>query len=189
MKYQFQGEWHHIGIDEVQAIEASGPPHRVQDYANPNAVNVWPGSPSWKDTASSMESRPGITEPEAHPIIGEGRSYKPKDIGKQIPIHYAYGTGKDRMSYCGAAPGHGAYGRESFAKFVDHERACERCVTGYYRHIAEGRGKYNRTKDGYVVPVNYTEEERRLVGIVTGGVKTAPSRAIKTRTNDWRHMG
>lgn len=178
LTYDFNGQKHTMLSDEIQAIEISGPPHRVQDYAAQVAPNEWPDYTFVKFALIDMHFRPGKTDPGVFPAEPPSNvgSYHPNAIGKPGMIHYIYGSLDTRRSGCGNF-GHSScsYGRERFARYVDNERACPECVRAFVLMTRHRPSKFI-DKQGYVIPWTYTEEERRLVGLVTSGIPMAPRR-------------
>ena len=177
-RYTFNGVTHTMSGAEAEAIERSGPPHRVQDYA----MSV--GSETFCDHARGalalgarlMSERPGAIEPGLRRTLAEeiadGKGL-PWDLMTKGKIHLSVVKERHTHKACGGHARKGeTFGTRVFATMMDHPRVCPDCLSAYFtmkmekveavaRAIVRTVANRDRRSDGYVKTLNWTKEERQ----------------------------
>lgn len=170
--YSYRGEVHYLSIEEFNAVELSG--RSVwQDYAT--EPTNYPSQDH--SVVNLMGARPGQTEPGKSPAHA-----KPKPVADHVKhgthrvetgtLHMASAAPNHNTPSCGAdVPTHEVYGMNIFAKFVGSQKACVHCMAIYQRELNDPNGRRpfgkvflnKKRDDGYVVPLNWTPEEKAML--------------------------
>lgn len=176
ISYDFNGQRHFILSDEVEAIERSGKSPLPQDYAL--------GEPSqWNDNNWNqlrfIHDRPGCVEPEARPL---DLPTVDKSHGGPRPQQWFrfHRANKNGFAMCGkrGVEQENIVIRARFMDLIGTQSACLACVRlsrAEHRKMLERNSKKaadrrERHKDGYVVPMNWTAEEKAALKELKSGL-------------------
>lgn len=183
--YDFNGERHTMGRDEMEAIERSGPAHRVTDYAHPSAPNDWPVETGF---IPLMDARPGAVDPWVRPaeqVILKPRVDRPWQC-KPSDGFFHYRVNSRSNPTCGAyANKADVMGFEPFRTITKHPKACQECRKHWLVEASRrNRIRARASNVGFVRPKNWTPEERRRLDEwrSTGGTMSRGGYKVEARS-------
>lgn len=183
MRYYFNGQWHFMLQDEIDAIEQSGRsvdqygrPMTAQAYGITECPNEWPAPTV--PFVPLMEARPGAVEPwlrPVHCVVDVPRKDRPYRIKAKDGLIHMYRIGS-HVTACGSRALHSEiWGFMRFERIVDHERACPKCKVEWLGHWVKrkrnddkvrSRNKMRETKTNaksgdYVKPMLWSVDEKK----------------------------
>lgn len=160
--YDFNGERHTMGRDEMEAIERSGPPHRVTDYAHPSAPNDWPVETF--PVRPLMDARPGAVDPWVRPaeqVITKPRVDRPNQCKKSDGLFH-YRVDSRSNPTCGAYANRAdVMGFEPFRTITKHPKVCQECREHWLVEASRRNKLRVRGTIGFFRPKNWSPAQRK----------------------------